>query len=240
MDKVDVNGIELLAARNQAELLAFLLNGQGVKTGKLVAINAEKVMLSDEQPEVRSLLAKAEYKYADGISVVWTIRKKYPQFADLERIAGADLWLALMQQAANLGTPVFLVGGQADVLAETFAKLDAMSVKVVGTQDGYFSLDQEIAIFERIKQSGAKIISVGLGSPKQEQFMQNAQAYYPDALYMGIGGSYDVFVGKVKRAPKCWQNAGLEWLYRLLKQPTRWQRQRRLIKYAYHYWRNQL
>ncbi|QIM63803.1 lipopolysaccharide N-acetylmannosaminouronosyltransferase [Pasteurellaceae bacterium Orientalotternb1] len=240
MDRVEVKGIELLAARNQAELLAFLLNEQGVKTGKLVAINAEKVILSEEQPDVRQLLAKAEYNYADGISVVWTIHKKYPQFADLERIAGADLWLALMQQSANLGTPVFLVGGQADVLAETFTKLNTMGVNVVGTQDGYFSLDQEITIFEQIKQSGAKIISVALGSPKQEQFMQKAQVYYPDALYMGVGGSYDVFVGKVKRAPKCWQNAGLEWLYRLLKQPTRWQRQCRLIKYAYHYWRNQL
>lgn len=240
MDRVEVKGIELLAARNQAELLAFLLNETDVRTGKLVAINAEKVVLSEEQPEIRQLLANAEYKYADGISVVWTIRKKYPQFADLERIAGADLWLALMQKAAELGTPVFLVGGQAVVLAETFAKLRAMGVNVVGAQDGFFSENQEIAIFEQIKQSGAKIVVVALGSPKQERFMQKAQQYYADALYMGVGGSFDVFVGKVKRAPKYWQKLGLEWLYRLLKQPTRWQRQRRLVKYASLYWKNQL
>lgn len=240
MDKVEIKGIKLLAARNQAELLDFILNEKGTRCGKLVAINAEKVVLSTEQPDLAALLAESEFCYADGISVVYAIRRKYPQVAKLERIAGADLWLALMERAAKLGIPVFLVGAQAVTLAETFAKLQAMGVKVVGAQDGYFSKDEEIAIFEQIKQSGAKIVTVALGSPKQERFMQQAQRYYPDALYMGVGGTYDVFTGRVKRAPPCWRKAGLEWLYRLLKQPTRWQRQVRLLKYAYFYWRKQL
>lgn len=240
MNNVEIRNIKILAAQNQAELLDFLVTKKGVKAGKLIAINAEKVIICDEQPEVSELIRNAEYKYADGISVVYAIRKKYPQYKTLQRIAGADLWLALMQRAAELEIPVFLVGGQADTLAQTFAKLQKMGVNIVGMQDGYFSKDQENSLFEQIKRSNAKIVTVALGSPKQEIFMKNAQKYYPEALYMGVGGTYDVFIGKVKRAPQCWQNLGLEWLYRLLKQPTRWQRQLRLLKFAYYYWRNKL
>lgn len=240
MNKVEIRGVELFAARNQQAMLDFLLNENEVKTGKLVAINAEKIILAEENPDLQALLAQTEYKYADGISIVHSIRKKYPQYQNVERIAGADLWLALMQRSATLGTPVFLLGSQGGTLAEVSAKLQAIGVNVVGSQDGYFSAEQENAVIEQIRQTGAKIVTVALGSPKQEQFMQKAQEKYPNALYMGVGGSYDVFVGKVKRAPKCWQDLGLEWLYRLLKQPTRWRRQLRLLKYAYYYGRNQL
>lgn len=240
MDKVMIRGIELLTAENQQELLDFLVGAQEVKTGMLVAINAEKVILNAENEALRQAIACAEYKYADGISVVYSIHKKYPQYRHLTRIAGADLWLALMKRCAEQRISVFLVGGQAVTLAETSAKLQAMGVPIVGCQDGYFPAEQETMLFEQIKQSQAKVVCVALGSPKQELFMQNAQRDYPNALYMGVGGSYDVFVGKVKRAPRCWQNYGLEWLYRLIRQPMRWQRQLRLVKYAYYYWRNQL
>lgn len=240
MDKVVIRDIELLAAENQQALLDFLVDTQGVKAGKLVAINAEKVILNEENPVLQQVLNGAEYKYADGISVVYSIHKKYPEYRHLTRIAGADLWLALMKRCAEKKISVFLVGGQAVTLAETSAKLQAMGVPIVGSQDGYFPTEQEHKVVEKIKQSQAKVVCVALGSPKQELFMQTAQAHYPEALYMGVGGSYDVFVGRVKRAPPCWQKYGLEWLYRLIKQPMRWQRQLRLIKYAYYYWRNQL
>lgn len=240
MDKVTIRGIDILAAKNQQDLLDFLLNNGVIKTGRLVAINAEKVILTEENVDIHQAITGAEYKYADGISIVYSIYKKYPQYCYLERIAGVDLWFTLMQRCATQSIPVFLVGGQAGVLAQTFAKLKSMGVKVVGYQDGYFAESEESTVFERIKQSNAKVISVALGSPKQELFIQKAQQYYPDALYMGVGGSYDVFVGKAKRAPICWQKYGIEWLYRLFMQPTRWKRQFRLLKYAYYYGKNQL
>ena len=145
-----------------------------------------------------------------------------------------------MQRSAELQIPVFLIGGLAVVLTQTFAKLTEMGVKVVGMQDGYFDPNEEEQLIQKVKASGAKIITVALGSPKQELLMARIQQAYPDALYMGVGGSYDVFVGKVKRAPKAWQRLGLEWLYRLFHQPTRWKRQKRLLKYAYYYLTNQL
>ncbi len=236
-----IRGISILAMKNQREFVDFLMNQNEVKKGKLIAINAEKVILADEDGKIQQLLREAEYKYADGISVVCSIKKKYSRLQDVERIAGADLWEALMQRAGELNIPVFLVGSKAETLTETKSKLIRQwKVNVVGEHDGYFSLEQEEYVIQQIKRTGARFVTVAMGSPKQEKFMQSAQKVYSEALYMGVGGTYDVFVGKVKRAPAIWRNAGLEWLYRLLHQPSRWNRQRRLLKYVYYYVTKQL
>lgn len=241
IEKLDIRGIGILAAKNQTVFLDFLLNENGVRKGKLIAINAEKIIIAEKQSEIRKLLDKAEFKYADGMSIVKSIHKKYPHYHDLKRIAGCDLWLALMEKAGKLQTPVFLVGGLPDVLQQTAQTLQMKwHVNVVGRQDGYFNVQQQDDVIAQIKASNAKIITVAMGSPKQEQFMQACQKVYPDALYMGVGGTYDVFTGRVKRAPLAWQKANLEWLYRLLSQPTRWRRQVNLLQYAYYYYMNKL
>ncbi|MBW5408522.1 lipopolysaccharide N-acetylmannosaminouronosyltransferase [Morganella morganii] len=226
--------------RNQAHFLDYLFKDGQVRTGTLVAINAEKVMTAEQDEALHTLLSHAEYLYADGISIVRAIRRKYPE-ADVSRIAGADLWEGLMERAGQENTPVFLVGGKPEVLAETEAKLKAQwNVNPAGTQDGYFTAEQRDTLFERIRDSGAKIVTVAMGSPKQEIFMRDCRKIHPDALYMGVGGTYDVFTGHVKRAPKVWQNMGLEWLYRLLSQPTRFRRQLKLLKFLGYYYGNKL
>lgn len=226
--------------RDQAHFLNYLFADGQIKRGTLVAMNAEKVMTAEQDEALNTLLSNAEYLYADGISIVRAIRRKYPQ-ADVSRIAGADLWEALMARAGQENTPVFLVGGKPAVLAETEAKLKAQwNVNLAGTQDGYFTPEQRDALFERIRDSGAKIVTVAMGSPKQEIFMRDCRKVHPDALYMGVGGTYDVFTGHVKRAPKVWQNMGLEWLYRLLSQPTRFRRQFKLLKFLGYYYGNKL
>jgi UDP-N-acetyl-D-mannosaminouronate:lipid I N-acetyl-D-mannosaminouronosyltransferase len=113
-------------------------------------------------------------------------------------------------------------------------------VNIVGSQDGYFKPEDRTALFERIRLSGAKIVTVAMGSPKQEILMRDCRNVYPDALYMGVGGTYDVFTGHVKRAPKVWRELGLEWLYRLLSQPTRWRRQLKLLKFLGYYYGGRL
>lgn len=240
IDKVAIRGIEILAVKNEATFVDFLMNEQEIKQGKLIAINAEKVITSESDPAMQKLLSQAEYKYADGISIVRSITKKYPQYQGIERVAGADLWQALMQRAGQLRVPVFLVGSKAETLADVKRKLAEWNVNIVGEQDGYFPEDQADTLIEKIAESGAKFVTVAMGSPKQEKFMLKAQQYYPQALYMGVGGTYDVFTGRVKRAPKGWQKLGLEWLYRLLSQPTRWRRQLNLLKFAYYYLTNKL
>ena len=234
-----LRGLELIGWRNMQHALDFLYAGGNLKQGTLVAINAEKMLTLEDDAEVKTLINAAEFKYADGISVVRSVNKKYPN-ANVSRVAGADLWEALMARAGAEGTPVFLIGGKPDVLAETTEKLrQQWNVNLVGTQDGYFTAQERQALFERIRDSGAKIVTVAMGSPKQEILMRDCRQVYPDALYMGGGGTYDVFTGHVKRAPKVWQNLGLEWLYRLLSQPSRIKRQLRLLRYLrWHYSNN--
>ncbi len=232
----DLRGLKLVGWRDMQHALDFLYADGDIRQGTLVAINAEKMLTIEDDAQVRALIEAAEFKYADGISVVRSLHKKFPQ-AQVSRVAGADLWEQLMARAGAAGTPVFLVGGKPEVLAQTEQKLRAQwNVNIVGSQDGYFSAEQRQGLFERIRDSGAKIVTVAMGSPKQEIFMRQCRAVWPTALYMGVGGTYDVFTGHVKRAPKVWQQLGLEWLYRLLSQPTRLKRQLRLLRYLrWHY-----
>lgn len=231
-----LRGLQLIGWRDMQHALNYLFAEGHLRSGTLVAINAEKMLTAEDNPEVRDLINAAEFKYADGISVVRSVRKKFPQ-AQVSRVAGADLWEALMARAGQEGTPVFLIGGKPEVLAQTEAKLRAQwRVNIVGSQDGYFTPDQRQALFERIHDSGAQIVTVAMGSPKQEIFMRDCRKIHPEALYMGVGGTYDVFTGHVKRAPRIWQTLGLEWLYRLLSQPSRITRQLRLLRYLrWHY-----
>lgn len=235
-----IRGIQLLGFRDMAEFLDYLWLGGKLKSGTLVAINAEKVLTAESQPEIHRLIDEAEYKYADGISIVRSIRKKYPQ-AEVSRIAGADLWEGLMARAGREGTPVFLIGGKPGILAQTEDKLKRQwNVNIVGSQDGYFVPEEREALFARIAASGAKIVTVAMGSPRQEVLMRDCKSIYPDALYMGVGGTYDVFTGNVKRAPKIWQKMGFEWLYRLIMQPSRLGRQLHLLKYLRYHLRGDL
>jgi len=231
-----LRGLQLIGWRDMQHALDYLCADGQIKSGTLVAINAEKMLAIENNAEVKSLIEAAEFKYADGISVVRSIRKKFPQ-AQVSRVAGADLWEALMARAGQDGTPVFLIGGKPDVLAQTEQKLRAQwNVNIVGSQDGYFKPEDRQTLFERIRDSGAKIVTVAMGSPRQEILMRDCRLVYPNALYMGVGGTYDVFTAHVKRAPKVWQNLGLEWLYRLLSQPSRIKRQIKLLRYlAWHY-----
>lgn len=231
-----LRGLNLLGWRNMQHALDYLYSGGTLRYGTLIAINAEKMLAVEDDAQVRERISAAEFKYADGISVVRSIRKKNPQ-AEISRVAGADLWEALMARAGAEGTPVFLVGGKPDILAQTVDKLRRQwNVNIVGTQDGYFPAESRQALFERIRDSGAQIVTVAMGSPRQEILMRDCRLVHPHALYMGVGGTYDVFTGHVKRAPKIWQNLGLEWLYRLLSQPSRITRQIKLLRYlGWHY-----
>jgi len=241
MDNVDgiphysIRGLVIWGFLDQRQFVDYLFGGPRVKTGCLVAINAEKVLSAERDAPLASLLNAAEYKYADGISIVRSIRRKYPS-AMISRIAGADLWEGLMARAGQEGTPVFLIGGRPVILEHTAALLRSKwNVNLVGLQDGFFSPADQDAVFSRIRSSGAVIVTVAMGSPKQEKFMFDCRSSYPNALYMGIGGTYDVFTGHVKRAPKVWQRMGLEWLYRLCSQPSRLPRQLKLLRFVGYY-----
>lgn len=235
-----IRGVSLYGFDSMPAFVDFLIPGDNVRSGTLVAINAEKILTAEHDPGLRELLHLAEYKYPDGISIVRSVRKKYPN-ANVQRLPGADLWEALMERAGRESIPVFLIGGRQTVLDETCDKLRRQwNVNIVGAQNGYFTPDERAALFARVAASGARIVTVALGSPRQELLMRDCRLNWPHALYMGVGGTYDVFTGRVKRAPALWQHFGLEWLYRLIRQPGRLRRQLKLIKYLCYHWRGDL
>lgn len=178
-----LRGLQLIGWRDMQHALDYLFADGHLKQGTLVAINAEKMLTIEDNAEVRELINAAEFKYADGISVVRSVRKKYPQ-AQVSRVAGADLWEELMARAGKEGTPVFLVGGKPEVLAQTEAKLrNQWNVNIVGSQDGYFKPEQRQALFERIHASGAQIVTVAMGSisassPRSRKYSPIAQPAY--------------------------------------------------------------
>lgn len=234
---VNVGGLDVMAFASMQQLVEYIVHEDGsVFAGSAIAINPEKVMKARQDETLRAMLNRAELRYADGMGVVKVMRKKLGR--KVQRVPGCETWEAIMRRAAEKQVPVFLVGAKPEVLAQTQAKLVAWGVPVVGAQDGYFT--DEAALFARIAQSGAKIVTIAMGSPKQELLIERAKHTMPDKYYMGVGGTYDVFTGNVPRAPALWCKLNLEWLYRLVDQPSRIKRQWVLVEYLALYLRGKL
>lgn len=232
-----LRGLAVVGFPSQQAFLEHLSAGGCWLPGMLVAINAEKMLIMEQDKQVRALIESARFRYPDGISIVRAIQQKYPG-AQVARIAGADLWEAVMEKAGRLGSAVFLIGARQEILDQTADKLRRQwNVNIVGTQNGYFPPAEQAGLTRRIAASGAEIVTVAMGSPRQEVLMSACQSVCPQALYMGVGGTYDVFTGHVKRAPKIWQRFGLEWLYRLLSRPGRLKRQLKLLTFVRWYLR---
>jgi UDP-N-acetyl-D-mannosaminouronate:lipid I N-acetyl-D-mannosaminouronosyltransferase len=206
-------------------------------SGVAIAINPEKVLKSFASQEVKNVLLGATIPYADGIGVVKAMEKKTGN--KLARIPGVKLWLAVVRKAAKTHNSVFLLGSKNTVINQCVDKLmQDTGVSLAGFQDGYYK--DEAQLIEQIALSGANVVIVALGSPKQELFIKKCQQSHPNAFYMGVGGSFDVYIGNVKRAPDFWINLNLEWFYRLITEPKRILRQYKLLKYMCLYFFNKL
>jgi len=224
-----VGGIPVTPFSSVVEAAQRIVGPDGaVRLGFAVAINAEKVVRSQSDSRLMSSIRNATLCYADGMSVTWTLKMRgYPN----SRVPGCELWQKLMREAGRHRIPVFLLGATWDVNRETRKELERrFNTPVVEAQDGFF--EDSVSVIELIRSSGAKIVTVAMGSPRQEEFIQRCRRLYPEAFYMGVGGSYDVFVGAVPRAPSWMREVGFEWLYRLARQPTRISRLPILAKYV--------
>lgn len=231
--QVSIGPVQVSAFTGMAQLLAYIVRDDGsVYAGSAIAINPEKVLTAIREPQIAAVIAAADIRYADGIGVVKVMRKRLKK--NVQRIPGCELWQQLMLRAAEYKVPVFIVGATPEVNRQTATKLLQQKVNLVGAVDGYFK--DEAALIAQIKQSAARIVSVAMGSPKQELLIQRIRAQHPDCYYMGVGGTYDVFTGNVKRAPELWCKLNLEWAYRLLSQPSRIGRQLGLLRYVWWYW----
>lgn len=152
-----------------------------------------------------------------------------------ERIPGVEFVEHICKRAAYSGWGVFLLGGEEGVAAKAAGALQDRypGLVISGTRNGYFEDGQNMEICAGIKASGAKILLVGLGVPKQEYWLEDNLALSGATVGLGIGGSMDVLSGRLKRAPKIWQKMGMEWLYRFLQEPKRWRRVAKLPLFVF-------
>lgn len=195
--------------------------------GFAVAVNAEKVISAMKDENLKDCLLSASLLYADGISVVKTIKSKGVVNS---RIPGCELWVELMKKVAESGQSVYLLGATEETNKATAKKLkEQFGVHNLTRRNGFF--EDEESIIDEVVRLKPEIVTVALGSPRQEFLIAKLREVHPGAFYMGVGGSYDVFVGKIRRAPKLLRQLHLEWLYRLITEPRRIVRQFSLLHY---------
>ena len=187
----------------------------------IVTANPEIVMTAKDDPSYRDIINNvADYVTADGIGIVKAARmlgKRLP-----ERVTGYDLFTWFLDTANKDKLRVYLIGAKPEVIqaVEKKVKSEYPDIDLVGCEDGYFK-DSLETVASRIKAAQPDLVFAALGFPKQERLLAILREEGLAATMMGVGGSFDVFSGMAKRAPKAFQAAHLEWFYRLLKEPTR-------------------
>lgn len=204
------------------------------KRNFVVTANAEIIMMAQDDKEYKTLLAEtADLILPDGAGTVWA--GNYLGYTVPERVAGYDLYLRLLEEAARNKIPVYFFGGKPGIAEEAAeeGKRRWPGLHVAGCRNGYFSAEEEPEIIEDINRSGAAMLFAALGAPKQEKWLAQYRDRLMPSLLMGIGGSFDVLAGKMQRAPKWMQDAKLEWLFRLMKQPSRFGRMLALPKFVF-------
>lgn len=196
-----------------------------------VAINPEKIYRANREPELKELLNRADIGICDGIGAALAVRLLKGR--SISRITGISLFFELVKSAEKKEWKVFLLGASPDSNQGAFSKLaeEYPSLKIVGRVDGYFKDSGEV--IRQINDSGADIVFVAMGSPKQELWISENREAINAAFCMGVGGTFDVVSGKVKWAPPFFRATGTEWLYRLICEPKRWRRQLVLPKFAW-------
>ena len=199
------------------------------KKSFIVAINPEKILKARKDNDLKSLLNKATYQIPDGIGVIYASKLKRGNIKS--RITGIDSMEMLCSLSNEKKYKIFMYGAKKETVEKAKDALEQKykGINIVGIMDGYEK--DEKKIIDAINKSKADIIFVALGSPKQELWITKNMNKLCPKIYQGVGGSFDVFSGNVKRAPKWMQKSGLEWLYRLIKDPKRIFRQVKLFKF---------
>ena len=203
------------------------------KSASIIATaNAEMIMRATHDDELKQILNAAQLVVPDGAGTVWAAR--YLGYEMPERVAGYDLVQELLAKAAAKGYRVYMFGAAPTVADKAKLKAEALypGVNIVGVRDGFFKPADEPAIIEEIKAARPDLLLVALGVPKQEKWMAANIAELALPLAIGVGGTFDVMAGVMKRAPKFMQRLKLEWLFRGMLQPTRAKRLLALPKFV--------
>jgi N-acetylglucosaminyldiphosphoundecaprenol N-acetyl-beta-D-mannosaminyltransferase len=232
MARVELLGVSIdaLTFAEAVDAAMRLAGGEGPKN--IITVNPEMLQAAQYDVELARCLAGADLKVADGVGVVWASKKLRAPLP--ERVTGIDLMAKMIERCAAAGVSVYLLGGKPGVAALAADKLLTRhpSLVISGVMHGYFSKDEEGGVISAIRQARPSVLFVGMGVPAQEKWIEAHKKELGVPLMMGVGGSFDVIAGKVTRAPEIFQKLGIEWLFRLLSQPSRLRRQLVLVSFA--------
>ena len=226
---VTVNGVNINPFKSFEELLDYVSGRKGI----LVAINAEKILHATDQ--TRDIINR-NIGYCDGIGAVMALKKHGCR--NVVKIPGCELWLKIIASTYKQGKTFYLVGSKQEVIETTVSKLkmEFPGIDIVSYRNGYIKTDEEKQrLLDDIAGKKPDVVFVAMGSPKQELLMEEMFERHP-AIYQGLGGSFDVYTGRVERAPQWWVKHNLEFAYRLIKQPSRIKRQIHLVRFLILVW----
>lgn len=220
-----VLGIPIAAVR-MSDMLDIVHEAiRGPEALSIGVVNAAKIVNMNREPSLRAAVLESDMIVADGMSVVWASRILGAPLP--ERVAGIDLMMGMLERGGRHGYRVYLLGATREVVTEVARRIgrDYPGVDVVGFRDGYFGEHEEEAVAAEIASARADILLVAITSPKKERFLAAWGPRLGVPVCHGVGGSFDVYSGKTRRAPHAWRRGGFEWLYRLLQEPRRmWKR----------------
>jgi N-acetylglucosaminyldiphosphoundecaprenol N-acetyl-beta-D-mannosaminyltransferase len=199
-------------------------SGNTLPCQQIITVNTEFVMAAQQNAEFRHTINTAALVIADGIGVVWATH--YVDSPAPERITGTDTLVALTKRCAQKGHRLYLLGAAPGVAEQAAERLQALApgLEIAGTYAGSPTPAEEDAILERIHAANADVLCVAYGAPAQDLWIHRNLSRLSVAVAMGVGGAYDFLSGRQCRAPRAMQRMGLEWLYRLYREPWRWQR----------------
>lgn len=223
INSIKIGALNIYPFKTRKELITYISEKKGI----LVAINAEKLLNIDK--DLITIVNK-NVGYADGIGATMALKRK--GYKDVIKIPGCELWLTITETFHKEKT-FYFIGSKPEVIEKTINKVKKQfkGINIVGYRDGYLRRnDEKEALINDIVKKKPDIVFVAMGSPKQELLMQEMNNQHK-AIYQGLGGSFDVYVGYVKRAPTFWVNIGMEWFYRLLLEPKRIKRQIHLVRF---------
>ena len=218
-----INGIKIYAPESRSELIQYAIDNKKA----MIAINAEKILHASN--EIRDFI-NMNIGYPDGIGAVWALKKK--GIKNAVKLPGVEIWLELINTYYKTKS-FYLIGGEQKVIEATVSRLKSefKGITISNFRNGYIKTEVEkLALIEDIIKYKPDIVFVAMGSPKQEELIIEIQKKH-QAVYQGLGGSFDVYVGYVKRAPNWWIKNYLEWAYRIIKQPIRGRRQIHLVRF---------
>lgn len=201
------------------------------KMNLVSTVNALAMDEAISNPEYHSILRRSAMVLADGVGLLWGLR--FLGMPIQERVTGIDFAEQLCRMAAAEGWGVYFLGSKGDTAyrCATEMKHRYPGLIIAGARDGYFKLDNP-TIAEEVRLSGARILFVAMGIPRQEKWLDLHRGALENILAVGVGGAFDVLSGQLRRAPQFLQKIGLEWLFRLCQEPFRWKKDLHLILFV--------